>query len=474
MLATSLALDAAARPRVARPRRLQGIALHLLVMTAVFGLCLAGSGNPPVAGILASGLMALFTVASNAKYKMLGEPLVFSDLALIVSIVRHPGFYFTAVSKRQRWMMGAGASTSFAILVLLFSTRLEPHLLGCAMSLAAGAALSLLLRSRWLDSIAQNPNLASDLAQYGMIATLLLYWWRWQHTADPAPCPKLAVHSDATAAAAPELIVIVQCESFADPVEIIGDPRLALQGLTRARAAAWQHGELAVSGFGAYTMRTEFGVLFGRSEAALGFRRYDPFLSAHGETSYALSARLAAVGYGSTFVHPHDLRFYARDRLMPAIGFDRVIGKEAFAPVPPGSGRYVDDRTLGATLADLAAATTGPTLLYAVTMENHGPWDADRIPGFGGGFDAYLQHLRNSDTMLTELIARIASDGRPALLVFFGDHRPAIPGVSMPETTRHTPYVMMRFAAGGRPIDGPGQVNLTPAGLHHAVLRCVA
>lgn len=474
MLVASLLLDAAVWPRTAHMRRWQGVLLHLLVLTAAFGLCLAGSGNAPVAAVLATALMALFTVASNAKHKMLGEPLVFSDLALIVGIMRHPRFYFTAISARQRWMLAIGASIALIVLVLLFSARLQPHLAGAGLLLFAGGALSLLLRSRWFDTVAQTPDLANDLARYGLIATLLLYWWRWRRTADPQPCPALGTIWGAADPAPPELIVIVQCESFADSVEITGEARHALPGLASARAAAWQWGELDVSGFGAYTMRTEYGVLFGRSEAALGFRRYDPFLSAHGEASYALSARLRGAGYHCSFVHPHDTRFYGRDRLMPAIGFDRMIGEEGFAPIPSGGGRYVDDRTLGASLVNLVDSAAEPTLIYAVTMENHGPWDSDNARDARGRLDAYLRHLQSSDAMLSDLIERLSSNGRPALLVFFGDHRPSIPGVTAPGGARHTPYVILRFDSDG-PIlkGGAGRIDLSPAALHHTVLRCV-
>jgi hypothetical protein len=474
MLAASVLLDAAAWPRVARIRRWQGLLLHVLVLTGVFGLCLAGSGNAPIAAFLTTALMALFTVASNAKYKMLGEPLVFSDLALIAGIIRHPRFYFTAIPARQRWVMAVGTALAVIALMLLFSTRLQPHLVGAGLLLIAGGALALLLRGGWVDSIVPAPNLAGDIARLGLIATLLLYWWRWRHTPDPQPCPALAPVGDGARPATPQLIVIVQCESFADPAEIMGDARPALPGLERARAIAWRHGDLHVSGFGAYTMRTEYGVLFGRSEAALGFRRYDPFLSGHGEASYALPARLAGAGYHSYFVHPYDMRFYSRDRLMPALGFDQVIGEAGFAPAPVGGGRYVDDRTLGAALVGLAKQATTPTLIYAVTMENHGPWDSDNARDASGRLDAYLRRLQSSDAMLSDLIDSLSNDGRPALLVFFGDHRPSIPGVTAPGGARHTPYVIMRFDSGGRIVKGDaGGIDLTPAALHHLVLRCV-
>ena len=466
MLIASVLLDAAARPRAPGLRRGRGLALHALAMTALFGFGLAMSGNVAVAAVLATALMALFTVASNAKNRMLGEPLVFSDLALLVGVVRHPRFYFTALSRRQRWLLAIGALLALVVFVLLLSPHLPSHLVGIALLLGAGGAIRVLLGSRWYDPVAQLPDLGGDVARYGLAATLLLYWARWRDSGDPQPRPPLVPAADP-----PALIVVIQCESFADPVEIAGAATAALPALDAARAAAWQYGELDVSGFGAYTMRTEYGVLFGRSEDELGFRRYDPFLSALGETSHALSAQLGSAGYRATFVHPHDLRFYRRDRLMPAIGFDTVIGDEGFAPLPAGAGRYVDDRTLGAALGDLIDQAVAPTMIYAVTMENHGPWDSEGVAQ--APLDAYLGHLQSSDAMLGDLVARLSRDGRPALLVFFGDHRPSIPGVTEPGGARHTPYVMLRFASGGGLVDGPGRVDLTPAALHHAILGAV-
>ncbi|WP_010161848.1 LTA synthase family protein [Sphingomonas sp. PAMC 26617] len=477
MLFLSLLLDAIARPRPTRLRHWRGMLLHGLMMTALFGVLLAGSGNVVVSAVVGVALVGLFVVASNAKNRMLGEPIVFSDLALLAGIVRHPRFYFTAITLGQRWMLGIGAGGAVIALALLFSGQAQPHLIGAAVALAAGGVLALLLRGLAYDGVATRPDLAGDFARYGMLATLLLYWWRWRGSTDPAGCAPIEIRPNPTGAPLPELIVVVQCESFCDPLDITDDPANALPGLAAARAAAWQWGTLDVSGFGAYTMRTEYGVLFGRAESALGFRRYDPFLTAAGEASYALSARLKLAGYRSLFVHPHDLRFYNRDRLMPAVGFDAMIGEDALAPrAGPGTGgRYVDDRALGGSLIDLIDRNGGPTLLYTVTMENHGPWDSDTARDAAGRREAYLRHLRNSDAMLRDLTDHLARSGRPALLVFFGDHRPSIPGVTAPGGARHTPYVMLRFDSAGAILPGAADpVDLSPAALHHRILDCLA
>jgi len=476
MLVGTLVLDATVRPRGRDGWRWRGLLLHILAMTVSFGFFLAISGSVPVAAVLTTALMALFTISSNAKHAMLGEPLLFSDLALIAALFRHPRFYFTAIPPRQRRALMLGGLLLPVCFVLLFVPRIVPHAVGLGLLLAGVAGLLLLVVGGALACAAKIPDIEADLVRYGLIATLLIYWLRWRETPDPPTCQGLTgPMGGADEPPCPEIILIVQCESFADPVELTGDPAHILPGLARARAAAAQWGDLHVSGFGAYTMRTEYGVLFGRSEAQLGFRRYDPFLTAHGETSYALPARLAICDYRCSFVHPHDMRFYGRDQLMPAIGFRNLVGAECFPPTPAGGGRYVNDRALGAVLGDLADAADGPVLLYAVTMENHGPWDTDALAGAKTGLDAYLGHLRSSDMMLNDLIDRLGAAGRSALLVFFGDHRPSIPGVTEPSGDRHTPYVMIRFDEDGRILPGDRQrADLTPDVLHQAILDCVS
>jgi len=470
LLAGAILLDGLARPR--RPgligRSLAGLWLTVWPTTTTFGLFLALCGNVAFAATLTLATAALLTLASNAKYRMLGEPLLFSDLALVGAVFRHPHFYLSAIRMWQRVAVIGAALALLAGLVWFSVADLAAHLAGLAVLVGGVAIVTLSVRNAPFQRLALMPDVQADVLCHGLLPTLLLYWLRWRGTPDPPPARDL----DRRAAPdAPELVVIVQCESFADPVELFGDRRLALPALTRATGAAWRWGRLAVSGFGAYTMRTEYGVLFGRSEAALGFRRYDPFLTALGEASYALPTRLATAGWRSLFLHPHDMRFYGRDRIMPAGGFTELVGEDRFAPPPLGAGRYVTDAAMADQIIALAERATGPTMLYAVTIENHGPWAS------GDGIDArdltqnYLLLLGNSDAMLATLIDRLGALQRPAMLVFFGDHRPSIPGATAPGGDRHTPYVIMRFDAAGHLVAGNRErADLTPAELHHAVL----
>jgi phosphoglycerol transferase MdoB-like AlkP superfamily enzyme len=266
-------------------------------------------------------------------------------------------------------------------------------------------------------------------------------------------------------------VVVVQCESFADPADLFGDPALALPCLAAARRKAWHHGRLLVSGFGAYTNRTEYGVIFGRDEDVLGFRRYDPFLTALGEASHALPARLARAGWRNLFVHPHDLGFYSRDIIMPAAGFAELVGPERFCMPTKGEHRYVTDAAIADVIMDRARSTACHTLIHAVTIENHGPWPADSN---GHRSTAYLRLVAKGDAMLARLIDEMASLRKPAILLFYGDHRPSIAGLVDPGGDRDTPYVLLRFGADGALIPGAGPPrDLSPAQLHHLLAETI-
>ena len=463
--------DACASPRSwasVLPRSLSGTLLLLLVTAFVFAVLLVITGAPPIAAVGVIALVAAFSVISNIKRRVLDEPLEFCDLALIIVIFQQPQFYFSALRPWQTVLILGGLAGVAATLAALTTADLEPRVAGAAIGLAAWAGLRLLLPRVRGAGLAPVPDADADVQRFGLVACLLLHWYDWRRSPDPAPCNEAPVPGKSG-----QLVVIVQCESFTDPADLFRDSALALPGLEKARKLAWQAGRLLVSGFGAYTMRTEYGVLFGRDEALLGTRRFNPFLSASGETSWALPNRLDRKDWASWFLHPHDLRFYGRDRLMPQSGFGTMVGEESFAPPAPGEGRYVTDAAIADQIIELAQDRSRAGLVFAVTIENHGPWPpGDK--GMATGVEPYLRLLANGDAMLARLVEELPRTGRPVILCFFGDHRPSIPGASEPGPDRHTHYVLLRFAADGTPLKtaAPDQ-DMTPAELHHAILAAV-
>ncbi len=461
--------DALAFPKAQtglRLRSLPGSVVLLFASMALFGAVLALTGAWLVSAVFVGMLAAALTLVSNIKWSVLGEPLVFSDFALVGALFQHPQFYFSALTRGQIALLIAGCVFVTGLLAGFSTTSLTARAVGIGLIAASGAAMTAVLRVDYWQTLVTNPDPDRDVLRHGLIATTIVYWSRWRHQPGPPACDLPAMGEGSN-----HLVVIVQCESFADPIDLFGAECPALPGLEAARSMAWQSGKLIVSGFGAYTMRTEYGVLFGRGEQQLGLRRFDPFLSAHEEVSWALPQRLKREDWTSVFVHPHDLRFYGRNKLMPAAGFDQLVGSEAFPSTSSSGGRYVTDEAVCDKILELAARERGATMIYAVTIENHGPWPPDKgEDGRHNGAD-YLRLLRRSDTMLGSLLDRLPRFGRPVTLCFFGDHRPSIPDVSEPGASRHTPYVVACFGADGVPLSRTGvSVDLTPAQLHHTIL----
>jgi hypothetical protein len=464
LLIGSVFLDAFARPRPARIRPFRswnGTWMLFLLVGVAFGGFLILSGNTLASLILTLAVVGLFTMVSNVKQAVLGEPLVFTDMALIGAVFRHPQFYFSALTIVEQAGLALMVPLVGGLLWWFFLPGLECRL---ASAVLVAVLLVLIRLTVSVQSTAiqkSDLDLQADVLRDGLLPTLLFFWLRWRGLADPQPVEP--IRSDP---ADGELAILVQCESFADPIELFANPKLGLPGLAAAREQAWQWGNLLVHGFGAYTMRTEYGVLFGRCEDDLGYRRFDPFLTALNESSFALPARLSAGGWNSLFVHPHDMRFYNRDKIMRASGFNVLVGQDEFSACASQDGRYVSDARIAEKIVNLAKAAMEPTLIYAVTIENHGPWASER--GVSNLRDGYLELVRRGDEMLATLIEELAELRRPATLVFFGDHRPSIPGHTDPTGPRHTPYVILRLNAEGKLLRGTGTpIDLTPAALHH-------
>ncbi len=466
----SVLVDGLAHPRrkffLRSPRT---IWLLLCLTLVLFGFFLALSGNSAFAAISTLALHLLAVLASNAKNRMLGEPLLFTDLALVGAMFRHPQFYFSVLTVFQK-SIGIAALIA-VVLVLGWLIRPSWSMVSAGAMLAGGGLVltDLSFRLGLYRNLVRQPDLETHARAFGLVPSLLLYWLRWRESlADNrtgAPTSSGAPREESA------LIVVVQCESYADPVELFDDPAQALPSLEASRADAVQWGNLLVSGFGAYTMRTEYGVLYGLDENALGFRLYDPYMTAIGDAAHALPNKLGKETWHSVFVHPHDMRFYNRARIMPSAGFAELVSEDEFAPPSASEGRYVTDAAVAQKILDHASAIDAPAFIYAVTIENHGPWAPHGDSGSDHMVENYLRMVRAGDDMLRALREGIASLEKPAILVFFGDHRPSIPGASVPGGERHTPYVMIQFDEKGQIIAGENRrADLTPAQLHHALL----
>jgi len=324
----------------------------------------------------------------------------------------------------------------------------------------------------------------ADFARLGLFASMLGHGIFHTQVRGRDGRPGIApAHGTAPRAARPRVaepaphLVLVQAESFCDIRRHLGGavPADVLSGLDGLREAGCG-GRFLVPTHGAYTMRTEFAVLTGRGPGTLGTDAFNPYFTAARQPVASLAWSLRAAGYRARCLHPFHATFFRRHQVMPHLGFEAFESLEDFAGAER-SGPYVADAALGRRIRDRLATSDGPAFVFAVTIEAHGPWTADRFRGCGGARPAandplsiYLWHLRHMDALFTGLARDLARLPRPVLLCGYGDHVAGLPGVGGPGIADPTATEWFLWDSRG---DGAPQRTLRPEELSGVLLAAL-
>jgi hypothetical protein len=456
----------------------------LVLVTLLYSATLLLTGRSLFSGLLVMGGALLLFAVNRLKLSQFKEPLVFVDFGLFAQMIRHPRFYLPFIFPlpvvctvvllavvmgllyRAQSPLAPGDWRPWA----LFYAALLPSLLVLIRFSPAGG--------RWVESLLAgrapsfDPN--TDFARFGLTGSLLLHSLAHAHRPgkdgkdgpmpSDAPSPKCVWSAEALDPLSGEKphIVLVQAESFfdfrrADPGV---DPSIYTE-FDRLRTAG-ESGQMVVSAHGAYTMRTEFSVLTGIPNRALESDAMNPYWTASGRPVWSLAKHLSAQGYRTVCVHPYDLQFFRRDRVMPNLGFDELHGEALFSGAKR-TGPYVSDDALAAYILELLANSKEPVFVFAISMEAHGPWSGGRFsdmevppdlvapPGWGGlELTAYLTHLRNTDRMLGRLAAQAGTGERPLVLGAYGDHVGCVPDGRLKDS--NTDYLVWPGAGKTRTI----------------------
>ncbi|MDB5414416.1 MAG: sulfatase [Rubritepida sp.] len=432
------------------------VALDAAPLLVLWLAVTAATSRPVLAGAAAAGICVFLDVADRAKRAALAEPLAFTDGGLLWQVVAHPKFYLPAVGRK----MVAGGTTAVTLSLVALVALERPLALSPAMrgllAVAAMALAAILWRPLWLlpADLARTPE--ADSAAYGPLATFALHARlaaveRDARRAAYPPAPAIF----ASGAAQPHLLLL-QLESFCDPRGLDPEaPAGLLPHWDALSAEAMVRGWLTVPGFGANTMRTEFGVLSGLGDAALGLDALNPYFRFARKPVASLAWALRGAGYATSCLHPYDPRFFGRDRVMPALGFAHFGAEAEFRDSPREEG-LVTDAALGQRLAWELRDATAPTFLCAITVAAHGPWRGEDPTA------VWRARMAKTDAMLGLVAEAARSCGRPVVLAAFGDHRPALPFARGGVETDHLVWRS----------DAPGTgtaSNLDATGLHRAI-----
>lgn len=422
-------------------------------------LLLGLTRRPLLSAALALLLLHLLYVANAVKLEQLGTPLLPADFVLLAHLGDGGALLSHYVPRRIQMVLvlAAGAAVLLALRERPWR-RLRGLPLGVFLAVSALLAASLLLDTRpWsnvyaaegADFLSWSPEKSARTS--GLPATLLRYTWSMQFAlpeadrtqarrllaAYPPPVPTRGLADDL-----PD-IVVVQSESFFDAARLRGlGPEQVLPEFRRL-AARSRHGDVWVPTYGGGTIRTEFEVLTG-----IGMRYFPgvqyPYFRLTARPLESLASVLGAHGYRTLAVHPNVRDFWNRAAALANMGFDAFQDIEDFAGAAR-VGHYVGDDALVDHLLRELAQTQQPLFLFAISMENHGPYhdyphadprrraaqplppglDADAAQRLQG----YLYHLENADRTLGRLADALSRRSRRSLLLFYGDHLPALSSV---------------------------------------------
>lgn len=438
--------------------------LDALPVALGFVLGLLATGRPLLTAALLWAMGAGLMLSDRVKRAVLDEPLVFADRAELVEVMRHPSLYLPFAGTGLILAGAAGAMLAVGTLAWAEPPVWPASPLGVLAALGLGVACFLVptwppLLCRLAAAYARLPlarDPARDAALLGMLGCFIVH-------ATLARAERPGRQRAARTVAWPALpagagpIIVVQSESFMDVRRLhpsLGDAALpGWAGLDRGSA---QRGRLAVPAWGANTVRTEFAVLTGLDEAALGLDRFNPY-AAFARTELPSLARAAkAAGYRTVCVHPFDLGFYGRRRVLPLLGFDALMGPEAFrGAARPGA--WVGDADVARVVGDVVRREGPDVFVFAIMMQNHGPWGAgvaaaglEGMPE-AGPLGQYLAGVREADGAIPVLTGALDDAG---WLLVYGDHQPSLPGAlhALGIEDRRTDYAIWsaRGGAGAR------------------------
>ena len=234
----------------------------------------------------------------------------------------------------------------------------------------------------------------------------------------------------------PDNIIVVMNESFADlsiyPKLVTDvDPMPYVNSMKENT----QSGHLMVSVLGGLTANTEYEFLTGNSCAL------SPSTVVYNSNiktdQFSLARTLEAQGYSTIAMHPYKANGWNRHFVYPRMGFDTFISMDEFSD-PKYIRMFISDLAdYREIIRQVENKEEGEKLfLFNVTMQNHGGYDynyfnsAVHVQGYEGGFkdeiEQYETLISLSDEALSYLIDYFSMSDEKTLIVFFGDHQPAM------------------------------------------------
>ena len=228
-------------------------------------------------------------------------------------------------------------------------------------------------------------------------------------------------------------VIVLMSESLWDPTRL---PNVKLSPDPMPTIREMQSGNVFSPEFGGMTANVEFEALTGFSNAFLPYGSI-PYQQYIRNPIPSLATFFRGEGYVSRAVHPFQKWFWNRSAVYAAFGFQDFRSEENM-PAMQKRGIFASDESLTKEIIRQADAMDDPFFFFTVTLQGHGPYEANRyakntIKVEGNLPDAdrqvletYAQGVKEADDSLKKLMDWAKERDRETIVVIFGDHLPPL------------------------------------------------
>ena len=253
-------------------------------------------------------------------------------------------------------------------------------------------------------------------------------------------------------------IIIVQLESFINPnwitdIKLNKNPVSNLESLSNE----FTSGLISVPVLGGGTANTEFEVITGMSAEFFGSGGFPYNTIASKKAIPSLAYTLRDLGYSSNSLHNHEGKFYSRDVVYQNLGFDSFTPIECMSTPERTPVGWAKDSVLIDEICNILISTDNSDLIFGISIQGHGGYPSDYIEDKEvyitndyskdnkNSLEYYINQIYEMDQFIGNLIEAVNELNEPTIIVFYGDHFPAI-GLSESNisirTLKKTPYLI--------------------------------
>ncbi len=228
-------------------------------------------------------------------------------------------------------------------------------------------------------------------------------------------------------------VIVLMSESLWDPTRL---PNIKLSPDPMPTIREMQSGNVFSPEFGGMTANVEFEALTGFSNAFLPYGSI-PYQQYIRNPIPSLATFFRGEGYTARAVHPFQKWFWNRSAVYKAFGFEDFRSEENLPPMQK-RGIFASDESLTKEIIRQADALRDPFFFFTVTLQGHGPYEANRYakntikvegdlpPGDRQVLETYAQGVKEADDSLKMLMDWAKERDRETIIVIFGDHLPPL------------------------------------------------